>query len=142
MRLQHATTVSQHQISVTPQVDLRKRKLLWLEADRLKAVARRSAEMVIKNAEEHDMRAREAARQKGPHRWLAPAGRCCALLPWGGLQQRTQRSTPEPACTSWHRHHLLSVSLVVKLYAGHTAGSRLVRAWAADTAVCYVESAP
>ena len=67
MRLQCSTTV----INVAQralQVDLRKSKLLWLEADRLKAVAKRSAEVVIKNAEEHDMRAKEAARQKGPHR--------------------------------------------------------------------------
>ena len=51
-----------------PQVDLRKSKLLWLEAEKLKATARRSAEIVDKNAEDHDSRAKEAARQKGPHR--------------------------------------------------------------------------
>lgn len=50
------------------QVDLRKSKLLWLEAEKLKTTARRSAEMVDKNAEDHDSRAKEAARQKGPHR--------------------------------------------------------------------------
>ena len=56
----------------TLQVDLRKSKLLWLEAERLKAVARRSAEVVNKNAEDHDQKAKEAARQKGPHRCAHP----------------------------------------------------------------------
>ena len=86
---------------MSPQVDLRKSKLLWLEAERLKTTARRSAEMVEKNAEDHDQRAKEAARQKGPHRCESSC-RCMPRAPAPGavLQQRTRRCTPEPACAS------------------------------------------
>ena len=55
------------------QVDLRRSKVLWLDAKRLKAVAQRAREMAAKNASALEQRMRELARQKVPFR-CAPAG--------------------------------------------------------------------
>lgn len=53
------------------QVDLRRSKVLWLDAKRLKAIAQRAREMAAKNASQLDQRMHELARQKVPFRCVA-----------------------------------------------------------------------
>lgn len=53
------------------QMDLRRSKVLWLDAKRLKAVAHRAREMATKNASQLDQRMRELARQKVPFRCVS-----------------------------------------------------------------------
>ncbi len=51
-----------------PQVRLRQSKLLWLEAERARAVSEKSVGMAKRNAKDLDERIREQARQKGPYK--------------------------------------------------------------------------
>ena len=123
-----------------PQVDLRRSKLLWLEADRLKAIAKRSAEMVVRNAEEHDKRAKEAARQKGPHRWGCWA-MLRALAP--GLAARAHMALRPRACMhTLCKHCLLQVLHCLWGCALAQGAQQACLARKAEAPICCLTAAP